>query len=204
MVPYDQLDPDKRIIMLQNTLNFSREGFYTEENKPVSESIEYNGSTVNAYSMSYPLNFLIKGMTDNITITNIDGESYTISSDDFAKYYIIIDFTSDLPPVLYNPEDNSEITDFLFAVTEEGEAIYSIVSGSINSSSEVVANVGWDVQGTYRFVAADKFHIPVGPENNETGEIRGGLSGAVNSSFPDLEIAGGKLNDLIFIEPMEQ
>jgi hypothetical protein len=62
--------------------------------------------------------------------------------------------------------------------------------------------VGWETGASYRFVATDKFHIPVSPEALVTGEIRGGLTGVINGSFPDLSIANGKLNDLLFIEPV--
>lgn len=203
MVPFDQLVPAKRIVLLQNTLNFSREGFYNKDNKPVTEDIEYNGTTVAAYPMSYPLAFLTNGSIGDLTVTNNDGSSHTVTSEDFEGLYVIIDFASDAPPVLYNPGSGTEITDFLFAATAEGEAIYSIVSGSIYNAAEVIANVGWDTQATYRYVATDKFYIPVGPAENATGEIRGALSGAINGSFPDLAIASGKINDVIYIEAME-
>ena len=87
--------------------------------------------------------------------------------------------------------------------TAEGEAVYSVVSGSIHNAAEIIANVGWDADATYRYMATDKFYIPVGPEERATGEIRGTLSGAVNGSFPELKIAGGKINDVIYIETME-
>ena len=83
------------------------------------------------------------------------------------------------------------------------EAVYSVVSGSIHNAAEIIANVGWDADATYRYMATDKFYIPVGPEERATGEIRGTLSGAVNGSFPELKIAGGKINDVIYIEAME-
>lgn len=203
MVPYDQLPPAKRIVLLQNTLNFSREGFYNENNKPATEDIEYNGNTVAAYSMSYPLALLTNGSTGDLTVTNNDGSTMTISAADFAGLYVIIDFTSDAPPVLYNPASGTEITDFLFATTAEGEAIYSIVSGSTYNATELVASVGWDTEATYRYVATDKFYIPVGPAESATGEVRGALSGAINASFPELTIAGGKINDLICIQAIE-
>ncbi|MGI6225855.1 MAG: hypothetical protein ACOYJ1_06330 [Peptococcales bacterium] len=203
MVPYDQLPKAKRIIMLQNSLNFSREGFYTADSKPVTEEIEYQGKTVTAYSMSYPLAFLTNESTSDIKITKNDGSSQSITYEDFAGLYVLIDFTSDAPPVFYNPKSGTEITDFLFATTEGGEAIYSVVSDSIYNAGEVIASVGWDTEIPYRFIATDKFHIPVQPAENAKGEIRGALSGAINASFPDMQIAGGKLNDLLFIQPME-
>jgi len=204
MVPYDELVPTARIVLLQNAINFSREGFYTADNKPVPEEITYNGETVAAYPISYAADFLINGTSGDLTITNNDGSTQAISAADFAGLYVIIDFTSDAPPVLYNPESGTTITDFLFAVTAEGEAIYSVVSGSIYNAAEIIANVGWDPEASYHYVATDKFHIPVGPAENATGEIRGTLSGAINGSFPDLAIASGKINDVIFIEPMEE
>ncbi|HHX75250.1 MAG TPA: hypothetical protein GX699_10150, partial [Firmicutes bacterium] len=55
---------------------------------------------------------------------------------------------------------------------------------------------------TYRYVATDKFYIPVEPQERANGEIRGTLSGAINGSFPDLAIASGKINDVLLIELM--
>jgi len=203
MVPFDQLVPAQRIVILQNTINYSREGFYSADNKPAAEDIVYNGDTVAAYPITYALDFLTKGSSGDLTVTNNDGSTKTISAQDFAGLYVIIDFTSDAPPVLYNPESGTELTDFLFATTAEGEAIYSVVSDTIYNAAEVIENVGWDAGATYRYMATDKFYIPVGPEERATGEIRGTLSGAVNGSFPELKIAGGKINDVIYIEAME-
>ncbi len=204
MVPYDELPAAKHIVFLQNALNFSREGFYNADNKPVTENIEYKGNTVAAYPISYALNFLTKGCTGEVTVTNNDGSTQKISAEDFSGLYVIVDFTSDAAPVLYNPKSGTEINDFLFATTEGGEAIYSVVSGSTHNTAEVIANVGWDTQQNYRFVATDKFHIPVKPEESANGEIRGTLSGAINASFPGMQIASGKLNDLILIQPIEE
>jgi hypothetical protein len=203
MLPFDQLVPAERIVILQNTINYSREGFYSADNKPVAEEIEYNGDAVAAYPIVYALDFLTKGSAGDLTVTNNDGSTQPISAEDFAGLYVVIDFTSDAPPVLYNPESGTELTDFLFATTAEGEAIYSVVSGSIHNAAEVIENVGWDTGATYRYMATDKFYIPVGPDERETGELRGTLSGAVNGSFPELKIAGGKINDVIYIEVME-
>jgi hypothetical protein len=203
MLPFDQLVSAQRIVLLQNTINFSRPGFYNVENKPATEDIAYNGTTVAAYPMSYPLAFLTNGSTGDFTVTNNDGSSRTITAQDFAGLYVIIDFTSDAPPVLYNPVSGTEIKDFLFATTAEGEAIYSIVSSSIHNAAKIIENVGWDTEVPYRYVASDKFYIPVEPNENATGEIRGTLSGAINGSFPELAIAGGKINDVVYIEVMK-
>ncbi|NLM52184.1 MAG: hypothetical protein GX197_05125 [Firmicutes bacterium] len=202
MVPYDQLEPTERIVFLQNSLNYSREGFYTPETKPAAETITYNGDNVEAYSLSYAIDFLTKGLEGEVTITLNDGSKQALAAEDFAGMYVSIDFTSEEPPVLYNPETGTEITDFLFAQTQAGEVIYSVVSGSVYNAAELIDTIGWDPEVTYRYVATDKFYIPVAPAERETGEIRGTLSGAINGSFPDLTIAGGKINDLLFIEMM--
>jgi hypothetical protein len=203
MVPFDQLVPAERIVILQNTINYSREGFYNKDNKPATEDIKYKDTTTAAYPISYALAFLTNDYSGEFTVTNNDRSTKTIASDDFAGLYVLIDFTSNAPPVLYNPETGTELTDFLFATTSNGEAIYSVVSGSIHNAAEIIASVGWDEQATYRYVATDKFYIPVGPAERATGEIRGTLSGAVNGSFPDLAIASGKINDVIYIEVMK-
>jgi len=202
MVPYDQLEPTERIVFLQNTINYSREGFYTPETKPATETIEYNSGSVEAYPLNYAVAFLTKGLEGEVTITLNGGSKQTLASEDFAGLYVIIDFTSEEPPILYNPETGTEITDFLYAQTSAGEVIYSVVSGSVHNAAELLETVGWDAGVTYRYVATDKFYIPVEPEYRQTGEIRGTLSGAINGSFPELAIASGKINDLLFIEIM--
>ena len=102
MVPYDELVPTARIVLLQNAINFSREGFYTADNSLFRRD-HYNGETVAAYPISYAADFLINGTSGDLTITNNDGGTQAISAADFAGLYVIIDFTSDAPPVLYNP-----------------------------------------------------------------------------------------------------
>ncbi len=203
MLPFDQLEPSERIVFLQNTLNFTREGFYNAENKPVVEEIEYREEKVEAYPIRYTLEFLHNPIEGDLTINNNDGSTEVISAEDFVGLYVIIDFTDDTPPVLYNPQSSTEFIDFLFALTAEGEAIYSIVSDSIHNAAEIVAAVGWDADKTYRYMATDKFYVPVEPAENATGEIRGALSGTINGSFPDLAIASGKINDLVYVEALE-
>ena len=200
MLPFDELVPGPRIVILQNTLNYSRDGFYTEDNKPETQEITYNDETVAAYPISYTLDFLTNGCSGQVTVTNNDGSTQELSTEEFAGLFVIVDFTSDAPPVMYDPESGTELTDFLFAVTEEGESIYSVVSGATYNASELVASVGWDADVTCRYVATDKFYITVVPAENATGEIRGTLSGAINGSFPDLQVASGKINDVIYIE----
>lgn len=203
MVPFDQLIPAERIVLLQNTLNYTRDGFYTADTKPVTKDIEYKGTTVAAYSMSYPLDFLKNDIKGDLKVTKTDGSTTNITAADFTGLYVIIDFTSDKPPVLYNPQSGTEITDFLFATTAEGEAIYSIVSGSTHKTDKIIADVGFDSQGSYRYVASDKFHIPASPAENAVGEIRGTLSGSINGSFPGMVAASGKINDVIYIEAIK-
>ncbi|NLO26351.1 MAG: hypothetical protein GX114_09490, partial [Clostridiales bacterium] len=73
MVPFDQLVPAERIVILQNTINYSREGFYSADNKPATEDIEYKGDTVAVYPITYALDFLTKGSSGDLTVTNNDG-----------------------------------------------------------------------------------------------------------------------------------
>ena len=202
MVPYDQLEPSERIVLLQNALNFSREGFYTADTKPQTETITYQDNSVEAYSMEYVLAFLNKGVVGEVTVTKTDGSTINLAADELAGMYVILDFTSGDAPVLYNPASGTEVTDFFYAVTGAGEAIYSVVSDSIHNAAELLRAVGWDESATYRYVATDKFYIPVEPQERANGEIRGTLSGAINGSFPDLAIASGKINDVLLIELM--
>lgn len=203
MLPFDQLIPGDRIVILQNTINFGREGFYTPETKPVTQEIEIAGEKVNAYPISYAINFLKNELAGNLKVFHQDGTETEVSVEEFSGLFIVIDFTSDQPPLLVNPQTGLEITDFIYAVTDQGEVIYSVVSGSFHNTHELLIKLGWDVDKTYRCVATDKFYFPVGAAELGTGEIRGTLSGAVNASFPDLKIASGKMNDLIYIEKMD-
>jgi len=204
MLPFDQLVTGNRIVILQNTINFSREGFYTEESKPVTQEIEYEGETIAAYPISYTLDFLKNGSAGTLKVINNDGSEQEISAEEFAGFFVIIDFQSDAPPVLYNPETGTVLNDFLFALTSEGEAIYSVVSGATYNAAELIANAGFDPDAAYRYMATDQFYFPVGAAENATGEVRGTLSGAVLGSFPDLKIASGKINDLVYIEVLEE
>ena len=52
MIPFEDLVPAERIVILQNTVNFGREGFYTEETKPVTEEVTLDGQTVAAYKLT--------------------------------------------------------------------------------------------------------------------------------------------------------
>ncbi|MCC6147659.1 MAG: hypothetical protein IT308_08850 [Anaerolineaceae bacterium] len=203
MLPFEQLVPGDRIVILQNTINYGREGFYTPETKPAAQTINFNGKPVEAYPMSYPIGFLKNGLTGSVKVFNTGGSEQEISAEEFAGLYIIIDFTSDIPPVLYNPKTGAQLEDFQYASTLQGEAIYSVVSASSHNTKELLAKIGWDPAETYRYVATDKFYIPVGAAEVGTGEVRGTLSGAVNGSFPDLKIASGKINDVIYIEVIE-
>ena len=204
MVPFDQIVPSERIVILQNTVNFSREGFYTSETKPVAEDIDYKGETAAAYPMTYAIEFLTNGCNGTVAVTETDGSSTEIPAEDFSGMYAILTFDSEVPPVLYNPATKSEVSAFAYAITEGGEAVYSVVSGSTHNAAELIATAGWDPKGTFRYMATDQFHIPVPEAENSTGEVRGTLSGAVNGSFPDLNIASGKINDVIYIEKIEE
>jgi hypothetical protein len=189
---------------LQNTINYSREGFYTSQTKPTTQEIDFDGNQVAAYSMSFPIAFLKNDLAGDLKVFNSDGSEQEISTEEFAGMYIIIDFFSDSPPVLFNPETGTQLNDFQYAITSQGEVIYSVVSGSNHNTKELLTKIGWDPAATYRYVASDKFYFPVGAEEVGSGEVRGTLSGAVNGSFPDLKIASGKINDLIYIEVIEE
>lgn len=201
MVPFDQLKHSNRIVVLQNTLRYLADGFYTEETKPVAEEIEYNGETVSAYPITYAIDFLTYGIEDSVSVTDVEGTVTEMSAEEFAAMYAIVDFRSEEAPILYDPETETEIA-FQYATTSEGEAIYSIASGSSHKCVEMAAACGWDTEATqnYRLMAVDQFYIPVSFVENPAGELRGTLSGAISASIPDFKIAGGKINDVVYIE----
>lgn len=201
MVPFDQLKHSNRIVVLQNTLRYLADGFYTEETKPVAEEIEYNGETVSAYPITYAIDFLTYGIEDSVSVTDVEGTVTEMSAEEFAAMYAIVDFRSEEAPILCDPETETEIA-FQYATTSEGEAIYSIASGSSHKCVEMAAACGWDTEATqnYRLMAVDQFYIPVSFVENPAGELRGTLSGAISASIPDFKIAGGKINDVVYIE----
>jgi hypothetical protein len=203
MKPLDQVVPSERIVIMQNVFHpDTREGFYTRETRPSTDEIEYNGVKTAAYPVSPIISLLHEGCAGTVTIAKTSGDKAEFSADDFRGMYAIFYLRSDAPPVLYNPVTKSAVADFAYAVTGEGEAIYSVVSGTYLKVMELLANVGWKTDAAYRFVATDKFHLPVEPVAIATGELRGGLSGVVNGSFPDLSAANGKINDVLYIEPV--
>ena len=203
MLPYDQLVPAERIVILQNVFNSdTREGFYTNETRPQAVEIEYNGAKVNAWPLLHAIEFLHKGCAGTVVVVGTDGGVTEFSADDFRGMYAIFDFRSDAAPVLYNPATKSAVLDFAYAKTDEGEVIYSVVSGSYQNVNELFVKMEWDAGATYRFVATDKFYIQVDPDSAANGELRGGLSGVVNGSFSDLAMAHGKINDVLYIEPV--
>ena len=201
MLPLDQLVPAERIVIMQNVYNSNtREGFYTNETRPAAVEIEYSGAKVNAWPLTHTIEFLHKGCTGTVVVIGTDGGMTEFSADDFRSMYAIFDFRSDAAPVFYNPATKSTVLDFAYAKTSEGEVIYSVVSGSYQNVNELFAKMGWNAGATYRFVATDKFYIQVAPDSAANGELRGGLSGVVNGSFPDLAMAHGKINDVLYIE----
>lgn len=202
MIPFEDIVSGKRIVILQNAIHYisGMDGFYTAETQPKAEEITYGGAATEAYKMTYALDFLLKAPEGDLKVTDTEGKTVDVKADDFAGMYIIIDFSSGEAPTLYNPTTKTEIKNFAVAVTAEGEAIYSIIADSTHNCAKILETCGWDTTKTYRYVAVDQFYIPVGEADNKTGELRGTLSGSINGSFPNLTIASGKINDLVYLE----
>ena len=201
MKPIDELVPAQRIVILQNVFNSNtREGFYTRETRPAAAMIEYGGDKADAWPISPAIDLLHKGCEGTVTVAKTDGGRIEFSAVDFRGMYVMLDFRSDAAPVLYNPATKSAATDFAYAVTSDGEVIYSVVSGAYQNARELLERVGWKTDARYRIVATDKFYVPLEPEAAVTGEFRGALSGVVNGSFPDMRFANGKINDALYIE----
>lgn len=200
MVPFDQIIPTEHIVILQNALNYSRDGFYTEDNCPVTTKITYKDKEADAYALTYAINLLTYGLEGDVTVYDPEGKTTVLKAEDLAGAYVMLDFMSEDAPVIYNPETKTEIAAFAYLTTAKGEAIYSVVSGSTHNTKDVITACGWKDEGEFRYMASDKFHIPVPSAENAVGELRGALSGAINGSFPTLTIASGKINDVIYIE----
>ncbi len=201
MVPFEELIPSDRIVIVQNVLNFTREGFFTEDTKPVTEMISYKDAETAAYQIAPIIGFLNNGLDGDLKVFTIDGTETAIGAEDFSAMYIIIDdFMSGNSPILYNPATGTEIVDFDYALTTANEAIVSVLPEEDAILSELVAMVNWGENAPCRLVATDKFYIPLTTEETAVGELRGSISGAVNASVPGMQKAGGKINDVVYVE----
>lgn len=201
MIPFEELVPAERIVILQNTLNFGREGFYTEETKPVTEEVKLDGQTVAAYKLTYALNFLTFGYENGAQVVNAAGEVQEFSKEELEGSYVYIEgFQSYTLPVLFNPATGAKVVDFDHLITDN-EMVISIITEQSRRCMDMFALLGWDTASTtYHVMATDKFFVPATPVDYDDGEIRGALSGSVNGTFPEMVPAQGKINDVVYIE----
>ncbi len=201
MKPYSEIQHGKRIVILQNTLVFSREGVFTEAETPVHETLNYNGTDYMSFAMADVAKHLIQQPTGNVKVYTAEGAEITFDAAEFLEARILIDdFQSGNKPVIYDPIKSVADEGFLYAIMENGEVIFSIVTEDEVNVNECLQKFGWDNTKTYNLVATDVFYIPITPEDYDEGGLRGALSGAINANFPDMIIATGKLNDVVFIE----
>ena len=201
MIPFEDIIPAERIVILQNTLNFGREGFYTEETKPVTEEVTLDGQTVAAYKLSYALDFLTFGYENGAQVVNASGQVQEFTKEELEGSYIYIEgFQSYTLPVLFNPETQAKVVDFDHLITDN-EMVISIITEQSRRCMDMFEMVGWDTTtATYHVMATDKFFVPATPVDYDDGEIRGALSGSVNGTFPEMVPAQGKINDVVYIE----
>ena len=201
MIPFEDIIPAERIVILQNTLNFGREGFYTEETKPVTEEVTLDGQTVAAYKLSYALDFLTFGYENGAQVVNASGQVQEFTKEELEGSYVYIEgFQSYTLPVLFNPETQAKMVDFDHLITDN-EMVISIITEQSRRCMDMFEMVGWDTTtATYHVMATDKFFVPATPVDYDDGEIRGALSGSVNGTFPEMVPAQGKINDVVYIE----
>ena len=201
MIPFEDIIPAERIVILQNTLNFGREGFYTEETKPVTEEVNLDGQTVAAYKLTYALDFLTFGYENGAQVVNAAGEVLEFTKEDLEGSYVYIEgFQSYTLPVLFNPATGVKVVDFDHFITDN-EMVISIITEQSRRCMNMFEMVGWDTTtATYHVMATDKFFVPATPVDYDDGEIRGALSGSVNGTFPEMVPAQGKINDVVYIE----
>jgi hypothetical protein len=201
MIPFEELVPAERIVILQNTLNFGREGFYTEETKPVTEEVNLDGQTVAAYKLTYALDFLTFGYENGAQVVNAAGEVLEFTKEDLEGSYVYIEgFQSYTLPVLFNPATGVKVVDFDHFITDN-EMVISIITEQSRRCMDMFEMIGWDTTtATYHVMATDKFFVPATPVDYDDGEIRGALSGSVNGTFPEMVPAQGKINDVVYIE----
>lgn len=201
MIPFEDLIPAERIVILQNTLNFGREGFYTEATKPVTEEVKLDGKTVAAYKLTYALDFLTFGYENGAQVYNEAGDVLEMTKEELEAAYVYIEgFQSYTLPVVFVPGTNIKVVDFDHLITDN-EMVISIITEQSRRCMDMFEMLGWDTSSaTYHVMATDKFFVPATPVDYDDGEIRGALSGSVNGTFPEMVPAMGKINDVVYIE----
>ena len=201
MIPFEDLIPAERIVILQNALNFGREGFYTEETKPVTEDVMLDGQTVAAYKLTYALQFLTFGYDNGAQVVNAAGDVLEMTKEELDAAYVYIEgFQSYTMPIVFIPGTDVKVVDFDHLITEN-EMVISIITEQSRRCVDMFEMLGWDTtSATYHVMATDKFFVPATPVDYDDGEIRGALSGAVNGTFPEMVPAQGKINDVLYLE----
>lgn len=200
MKPYDEIQHGRRLIVLQNTLQFSCEGITPGAEEAAAETVSYNGEEYSGYSMSAATRHLTEVPAGDVTVYTTDGTSAVMPAADFEALTVLIDdFQSGNSPILL-AADGTATENFDRAVMENGEGIFSIVTEQEVDVNDLLVEYGWDNTKTYNLVATDVFYIPITAKDYDEGGLRGALSGAINASFADMTIAMGKLNDVVCIE----
>ena len=201
MIPFEDLVPAERIVILQNAVNFGREGFYTEETKPVTETVMLDGAEVQAYKLTYALQFLTFGYENGAKLVNEAGDILEMTRDELDAAYVYIEgFQSDTLPVVFIPGTDVKVVDFDHLITDN-EMVISIITEQSRRCVDMFDMLGWDTtSATYHVMATDKFFVPATPVDYDDGEIRGALSGSVNGAFPEMVPAQGKINDVLYLE----
>ena len=201
MIPFEDIIPAERIVILQNTLNFGREGFYTEETKPVTEAVMLDSAEVEAYKLTYALQFLTFGYENGAKLFNEAGDVLAMTKDELDAAYVYIEgFQSYTLPVVFIPGTDIKVVDFDHLITEN-EMVISIITEQSRRCVDMFDMLGWDTtSATYHVMATDKFFVPATPVDYDDGEIRGALSGSVNGTFPEMVPAQGKINDVLYLE----
>ena len=201
MIPFEDLIPAERIVILQNAVNFGREGFYTEETKPVTEDVILDGQTVAAYKLTYALQFLTFGYENGAQVVSEAGDVLEMTKEELDAAYVYIEgFQSYTLPVVFIPGTDVKVVDFDHLITEN-EMVISIITEQSRRCVDMFEMLGWDTtSATYHVMATDKFFVPATPVDYDDGEIRGALSGSVNGTFPEMVPAQGKINDVLYLE----
>ena len=201
MIPFEDLVPAERIVILQNAVNFGREGFYTEETKPVTEAVMLDGAEVEAYKLTYALQFLTFGYENGAKLFNEAGDVLAMTKDELDAAYVYIEgFQSYTLPVVFVPGTDVKVVDFDHLITDN-EMVISIIIEQSRRCVDMFDMLGWDTtSATYHVMATDKFFVPATPVDYDDGEIRGALSGSVNGTFPEMVPAQGKINDVLYLE----
>ncbi len=202
----EDLAPSQRIVSLQNSLIYTKKGFYTDSRKPKTQEITYENKQIQAFPLSYALAFLKDGINGTIQVFTTDNEEITIKAEDLANMFVILNNPEDaLPPVLYSPSTKISIKNFRYLRTPHKEIIFSHLANEKRSMISLFELAGWETKIPSRIVSTDKFYLQLSAELTFTTELMSNSTGNLISVSEERNFKGkGRLHNLLYIENLSK